>query len=197
LEKELGAGVSDLFASFEEEPFASGSVAQVHRATLADGASVAVKVVHAGTVERVHEDLELMAGIAAYLEARDPDLAQLRPTILVDEFRQMMEGAVNLAEEFDNLQRVGATFASEPDVIIPTPYPDRSSSKVLTMSMLTGAPFTDRAGVEATGWDVDALVRRSPVRRSASAPFTRSRIDVRSRCRRTLSGWRSSTSASR
>src|SRR4029453_11576190 len=94
-----GAGVGDLFGSFEEEPFASGSVAQVPRATLADGASVAVKVMHDGTVERVHEDLELMAGIAAYLEARDPDLAQLRPTILVDEFTQMMEGAVDLSEE--------------------------------------------------------------------------------------------------
>jgi ubiquinone biosynthesis protein len=161
LEKELGAGVSDLFASFEEEPFASGSVAQVHRATLPDGASVAVKVIHDGAVERVHEDLELMAGIAAYVEARDPDLAQLRPTILVDEFTQMMEGAVNLGEELHNLQQVGANFANEPDVVIPTPYPNRSSSKVLTMSMLTGAPFTDRAGVEATGWDVDALVRRS------------------------------------
>jgi ubiquinone biosynthesis protein len=161
LEKELGAGVSDLFASFEEEPFASGSVAQVHRATLADGASVAVKVIHDGAVERVHEDLELMAGIAAYVEARDPDLAQLRPTILVDEFAQMMEGAVNLGEELHNLQQVGANFANEPDVVIPTPYPNRSSSKVLTMSMLTGAPFADRAGVEATGWHVDALVRRS------------------------------------
>ena len=161
VEKELGNPVSELYASFEKEPFASGSVAQVHRATFADGTSLAVKVVHDGAAERVHDDLELMAGLAAYLEAKDPELAQLRPTILIDEYTKMMEGAINLGEELHNLQRFHANFANEPDVVIPVPYPDRSSSKVLTMSLITGSPFTDRAGVEATGWDVDALVQRS------------------------------------
>jgi ubiquinone biosynthesis protein len=161
VEKELGKDVDDLYASFDDEPFASGSVAQVHRATLADGTPVAVKVVHDGAAQRVREDLELMAGLAAYFEANDPELAQLRPTILVDEFTRMMEGAIDLHEELDNLQRFNANFAGEPDVVIPVPYPDRSSAGVLTMSMITGAPFTDRASVEATGWDVDTLVRRS------------------------------------
>jgi ubiquinone biosynthesis protein len=161
VEAELGKGIADLYASFEPEPFASGSVAQVHRATLADGTLVAVKVVHDGAAERVHEDLELMAGLAGYFEARDPELAQLRPTVLVDEFAAMMHGAIDLGEELDSLQRVSRNFATEPDVVIPTPYPERSTAKVLTMSMITGSPFTDRASVEATGWDVDALVQRS------------------------------------
>ena len=126
VEKELGGGpVADLYVTFEAEPFASGSVAQVHRATLADGTAVAIKVVHDGAVERVREDLDLMAGLAAYFEANDPELAQLRPTVLVDEFTKMMEGAIDLGEELDNLQRVRADFADEPDVVIPTPYPDR------------------------------------------------------------------------
>ena len=161
VESELGKGVGDLYGSFEPEPFASGSVAQVHRATLDDGTAVAVKVVHDGAAERVREDLELMAALAAYLEAKDPELAQLRPTILVDEFAQMMHGAMDLREEMTNLQRFRANFADEEDVVIPEPFPDRSSPKVLTMSMITGAPFTDRASVEATGWDADALVNRS------------------------------------
>jgi ubiquinone biosynthesis protein len=150
VESELGKGVGDLYGSFEPEPFASGSVAQVHRATLDDGTAVAVKVVHDGAAERVREDLELMAALAAYLEAKDPELAQLRPTILVDEFAQMMHGAMDLREEMTNLQRFRANFADEEDVVIPEPFPDRSSPKVLTMSMITGAPFTDRASVEAT-----------------------------------------------
>jgi ubiquinone biosynthesis protein len=52
VESELGKGVADLYGSFEAEPFASGSVAQVHRATLDDGTAVAVKVVHDGATER-------------------------------------------------------------------------------------------------------------------------------------------------
>src|SRR5262249_24981984 len=100
-------------------------------------------------------------GIADYLEAEDPELAQLRPTILIDEFAKMMNDAIDLRQERTNLQRFRANFANEPDVVIPTPYPERSSAKVLTMSMLTGAPFTDRASVAATGWDVDKLVQRA------------------------------------
>jgi ubiquinone biosynthesis protein len=161
VEVELGADISDLYRSFEKEPFASGSVAQVHRATLVDGAAVAVKVVHDGAAERVREDLELMEALASYLEAKDPELAQLRPTILVDEFAKMMHGAINLHEELTNLTRFQANFSGEPDVVMPTPHPERSSTKVLTMSMITGAPFSDRTSVEATGWDVDALVQRS------------------------------------
>ena len=47
-EAQLGKPVSELFGSFEAEPFASGSVAQVHHATLVDGTAVAVKILHDG-----------------------------------------------------------------------------------------------------------------------------------------------------
>jgi ubiquinone biosynthesis protein len=136
-------------------------VAQVHRATLTDGTEVAVKVLHDGADVRVREDLALMQAIADYLEVEDPEIAQLRPTILVAEFSNMIGAAIDLRQELGNLQRFGQNFADEPDVVIPTPYPERSGEKVLTMSMIAGRPFTDRASVEAAGWDVEALVRRS------------------------------------
>ncbi|MGD0881457.1 MAG: AarF/UbiB family protein [Acidimicrobiales bacterium] len=161
VERELGAPVSELFASFEPEPMASGSVAQVHRATLHDGGVVAVKVLHDGAEHRVLQDLDLIAAVAAYLESEDPELAQLRPVTIVAEFSQMMHDAVDLSQELQNLQRFGQNFAREPDVVFPTPYPELSRRRVLTMSLLSGAHFTDSAGVEAAGWDVGALVRRA------------------------------------
>ena len=72
VERELGAAVSDLFSSFDPEPMASGSVAQVHRATLPDGTAVAVKVLHDGVEHRVLVDLELMEAIAAISKTRTP-----------------------------------------------------------------------------------------------------------------------------
>ena len=161
VERELGAAVSDLFGSFDPEPMASGSVAQVHRATLPDGTAVAVKVLHDGVEHRVLEDLELMEAIAAYLENEDPGIAQLRPTVIVSEFSQMLHDAIDLSQELQNLQRFTVNFADEPDIVIPRPYPELSRRRVLTMSLISGAPFADRASVEATGWDVDALVRRA------------------------------------
>jgi ubiquinone biosynthesis protein len=161
VERELGGSVSDLYRAFDADPMASGSVAQVHRATLHDGTAVVVKVLHDGVEHRVLADLELMEGIAAYLEHEDPGLAQLRPTVIVGEFSQMLHDAIDLSKELQNLQRFALNFVDEPDIIIPKPYPELSRRRVLTMSLISGAPFTDRAGVETTGWDVEALVHRA------------------------------------
>ena len=161
VEAQLGQPVSELFGSFDAEPFASGSVAQVHRAALTDGTPVAVKVVHAGAADTVREDIELMRGIAEFLEERDPEVAQLRPTVVVSEFSAMMEAAIDLRQELSNLQRFRANFAEEPDVVIPAPYPDLSGQNVLTMAMISGSPFSDRASVEAAGWGVEDLVNRA------------------------------------
>ncbi|MET1003706.1 MAG: AarF/UbiB family protein [Acidimicrobiia bacterium] len=161
VERELGAAVSDFFGSFDPEPMASGSVAQVHRATLPDGTAVAVKVLHDGVEHRVLADLELLEAIAAYLENQDAGIAQLRPTVIVSEFSQMMHDAIDLSQELQNLQRFNLNFASEPDIVFPTPYPELSRRRVLTMSLISGARFTDRASVEAAGWDVETLVQRA------------------------------------
>jgi ubiquinone biosynthesis protein len=161
VENELGGSVSDLYRSFDAEPLASGSVAQVHRATLHDGTAVVVKVLHDGVEHRVLDDLDLMETIASYIERHDPMLAQLRPTVIVGEFSQMLHDAIDLSQELHNLQRFAMNFSEEPDIVIATPYPELSRRRVLTMSLISGASFTDRTSVEATGWDVDVLVRRA------------------------------------
>ena len=145
VERELGGSVSDLYRAFDPDPMASGSVAQVHKATLHDGTAVVVKVLHDGVEYRVLEDLELMEGIAAHLEHDDPELAQLRPTMIVGEFSQMLHDAIDLSQELRNLQHFALNFADEPDIVIPTPYPELSRRRVLTMSLISGTPFSDRA----------------------------------------------------
>ncbi|MCU1477831.1 MAG: ubiB [Subtercola sp.] len=157
----LGMPVDKAFATFESTPMASGSVAQVHRATFDDGTAVAVKVLHDGAEERVVSDLELMSALAKFAEANDPELARFSPTTLVAEFDTMMRAAIDLTQELGSLKTFRANFAEEPDVLIPKPYPERSAKQVLTMEMMTGRPFADRAALERDGWDVDAMSRRA------------------------------------
>lgn len=157
----LGKPIEEAFASFESVPIASGSVAQVHRASLADGTVVAVKVLHDGAEHRVLSDLELMAALAGFAEDNDPELARYSPTTLVAEFDSMMRSAIDLTQELANLRRFTANFADEPDVLIPQPYPDHSAKQVLTMEMMTGRPFADPAALERDGWDVVAMSRRA------------------------------------
>ena len=140
---------------------ASASVAQAHRATLPDGAAVVVKVVHSGARARVFDDLELMRALAGYVESHDETLAAYSPGVVVDEFDTMMRAAVDLREELANLQQFTANFADEPDIVIPRPYADLCGPDMLTMSLITGQKVTSRDSVTATGWDVDALVRRA------------------------------------
>ena len=160
VERELRSPVSELFAAFDPEPIASGSVAQVHRAKLHDGTAVAVKVLHDGVERRVLKDLELMGDIAKYLDS-DRDFAQFRPSSLVADFAQMMHDAIDLSQELTNLHRFIANFDTEDDVVFPTPYPELSSRRVLTMSFISGCALTERSSIEATGWEVDPLVHRA------------------------------------
>jgi ubiquinone biosynthesis protein len=81
--------------------------------------------------------------------------------MIVGEFSQMLHDAIDLSQELRNLERFALNFADEPDIVIPTPYPELSRRRVLTMSLISGTPFTDRAAVEETGWDVESLVRRA------------------------------------
>jgi ubiquinone biosynthesis protein len=158
---ELGAPVEKLFASFDPVAIGSASIAQVHRATLHDGTEVVVKVLHAGVETRVAEDLDLMRAFAQFLEEQDREVAPYRPTTVVAEFDAMMRAAIDMGQELRNLQRFGKNFSTEKDVVIPTPYPDLSRRRALTMSRLSGRTLTDRAALEADGWDVDALVKRA------------------------------------
>jgi ubiquinone biosynthesis protein len=158
---ELGAPADELFASFDPNAIGSGSVAQVHQATMHDGTEVVVKVLHAGVERRVTEDLELMRAVAEFLEQQDRGIAPYRPAAVVAEFDNMMRGAIDLGQELRNLQRFGKNFGTEDDVVIPTPYPDLSTRRALTMSKLVGRALADRAALEADGWDVDQLVPRA------------------------------------
>ncbi len=161
IKAELGVDASDAFGAFDATPMASASVAQAHRASLEDGTPVVVKVVHSGAQAKVLDDLELMRALAGFVEDRDEALAAYSPTVVVDEFDTMMRAAIDLRQELANLQLFTANFADEHDVVIPRPYPELSSTSVLTMSLLTGTKVTGRDSVIATGWDVDDLVRRA------------------------------------
>jgi ubiquinone biosynthesis protein len=161
IQEELGAGVDELFAFFDPEPLASGSVAQVHRATLHDGTRVVVKVLHRGVRRRVLDDLELLSALAVWAEAASPVAHRLRFAAVAADLERSMRGAVNLRQELSNLQRFSAMFADDPGVRIPRAFPDRSAGGVLTMEEMTGHVLDGAASVREAGWTPDRLATRT------------------------------------
>jgi predicted unusual protein kinase regulating ubiquinone biosynthesis (AarF/ABC1/UbiB family) len=141
VEEELGAPVDRLFATWEEVPFASASIGAVHRATLADGRAVAVKVQHPGVADAVESDLgnlgvlEVAVGM---LGARKFDTQRLVAE-LAARFREELDYRIEAA----NQARFRAFHADDPLVLVPEVVRERSSRRVLTTSFEPGMSFAE------------------------------------------------------
>ncbi len=159
VESDLGAPVTELYASFDDEPFASGSVAQAHHAVLKDGTPAVVKVLHYGAEEKVRGDLDLMRKVARFVESADPELARFNPSKAVEQFAEMMTQAMDLRNELRSMQRFTRELAEFDWLLVPTPYPELSATGVLTMEQMEGKQPKNRDDVTGAGWDVNDMTQ--------------------------------------
>jgi ubiquinone biosynthesis protein len=142
IQTELGHPLEEAFDDFDSTPLASASIGQVHRARLASGADVVVKVQHAGISRRMEVDLDILAGLAQLAE-RIPELVPYRPVGTVAEFRRVVRRELDFAREARNMQQFARNFRRNAHVRIPRCYPELSTSRVLTMEWLDGWRFSE------------------------------------------------------
>lgn len=143
VEAELGAPLSALFLDFEAEARASGSLGQVHRATLHDGRAVAVKVQHAGMAEAVEADLANMSTLEALvgpLGGRRHGTAQV-VALLSARFREELD----YRREATHLADFAALHAGDPTIRVPAVIPERSAGRVLTTEWVEGLTLAEAA----------------------------------------------------
>jgi ubiquinone biosynthesis protein len=155
---ELDAPLEDLFADFDATPLASASIGQAHRARLASGEDVVVKVQHAGIRRRMEVDLDILAGLAQLAE-RLPELQPYRPQATVAEFRRIVRRELDFAREARNLEQFSRNFARTPHVHIPRLYPELSTARVLTMEWLDGLKLSDPAVRQIPNIDLHRVAR--------------------------------------
>ncbi len=143
IEDGLGRPVTDLFDDFEDEPLATASIAQTHRATTKDGRRVVVKVQRPGIGELMRGDLDLLYLAARGLEAGIDDLRLLAPSLIITEFEKALLRELNFTAELVNLLRMGQLLEATPGVIVPEPLAELSCRTVLVMQYFSGAPVRD------------------------------------------------------
>ncbi len=155
IESELGAPPEALFRSFDETPFASASIGQVHRAVLDDGREVVCKVQYPGVDGAVDSDLRHLR-----LALSMSGLVKVSRTALNESFEELRE---RLHEELDytheacNVRLFRAFHARHPFVVIPEVVGERSSKRVLTLtyepgdSMQKAGETYDRATLDLLG----------------------------------------------
>jgi ubiquinone biosynthesis protein len=142
IERELGAPVEEVFASFDPNPLGSASIGQVHRAVLRDGGVVAVKVQRPEAPGRVESDLELMRDFADFLDRRFGRRIFVDVRGLVAEFETVIRRELDYTAEAANARRFAANFADTP-VVIPNVHLGYSTSRILTLQYVEGTRFRD------------------------------------------------------
>ncbi len=158
VESELGVRISKAFESFDERPLAAASLGQVHRAVLRDGVTqVAVKVQRPGAREKVLNELEAIAEVAAFLDLHTSFGRQYETGRVVAQFKRSILKELNYLTEASNLSRLSNNLSGQRDIVVPKTFLDFCSGKVLTMEYITGTKITDLSGVVHTDLDGSAL----------------------------------------
>lgn len=139
IKNELGKPVEELFATFEQKPVAAASLAQVHRATLPDGAVVAVKVQRPDLDRLVRRDLDAIeAGLGWLYRLFLRRMQRTNLRAFLAEFRRYTLQELDFSQEGRVVDRFRANFQGRNDVKFPAVHWSHSSQRVLTMSWVEG-----------------------------------------------------------
>ncbi len=148
LKEAFGERLDEIFKDIETAPLAAGSIAQAHRATLADGTPVVMKVLRPGIEAVTRTDMEILQDLAAILEKRVENMG-LKPTEVVREFARELAKEVDLTNEARATDRLRGMFTGEERVVFPRVYWEASARTVLTIEFIDGVPLSDRERVDA------------------------------------------------
>jgi transcriptional regulator with XRE-family HTH domain len=140
--EELGKAPRELFAEWSSEPAASASIGQVHRATLASGERVAVKVQYPDVRARLEHDLSALDALRRVGSLLFPDAGQ---AAFFDDLRRALLEECDYRVERRNQTTFGELFADRADLVVPSVFPQLSTSRVLTTSLASGASLEDFA----------------------------------------------------
>ena len=160
VEHALGRPVGELYASFDEAPLASASIAQVHAATLHDGREVVVKVLRPNVRAQIEADIGLLRTLAAVADRHHPGADKIRPQEIVSEIESTLYAELDLQREGANASLMRRLWADSPDLYVPEVHWPLSDETVLTMERVRGIGSDDVAALDAAGIDRRALAAK-------------------------------------
>jgi predicted unusual protein kinase regulating ubiquinone biosynthesis (AarF/ABC1/UbiB family) len=146
--RELGRPIGDIFSSFDPEPVAAASIAQVHRARLRDGREVAVKVQYPGISGLIDADLDALETIFDAVAGLEPDI-RLRP--ISDYLRWTLPLELDFIREAEAIGALREALADRDDVIVPDVIEGLTTERLLVMRFMEGVKVTDVEGLKMAG----------------------------------------------
>lgn len=153
----LGVDPSKIFKILETEPFASASVAQVHKAQLRSGEEVIVKILRPGVEKIIKEDIKLLKWFAKLIETQSSLGARLRPIEVVDDYEKIILNELNLQGEAANTSLLRKNFENSSLLYVPKIYWDFTRKNILVMEYVDGISITDLRGLKNEEIDLKKL----------------------------------------
>ncbi len=162
VEKGLGGPVESFFSSFDHEPIAAASIAQVHAATLLDGTPVVVKVRRPGVEKKFLRDLRLLRVTARLAQRFSKSARVVNPVAIVDDVVTTLGRELDFGLEADSMERFEANlraFGKNEHIRVPAVHREVCGHGVLTMERVDGIKVDDLPALVATGFDLFNLLR--------------------------------------
>lgn len=158
--RELGRPVSEIFSEFSE-PIAAASIAQVHRARLADtGEDVAVKVLRPGIERAFNKDVDAFYFAARIVDLFAPSARRLRPMQVIEHFDGVVQGELDLRLESAAASEFAANTTEDAGFQLPRIRWEASARRVMTLDWADGVALGDNAALDAAGHDRSDLGKR-------------------------------------
>ena len=163
IEKSFRKPIGEIFLTFEREPVASASIAQVHFATIRDRTGhereVAVKVVRPGMKRVIDKDLALMHMMAGWVEKLSNDGKRLKPREVVAEFDTYLNDELDLVREASNAAQLRRNMEGLDLLLVPEIFWDFCHTDVMVMERMHGVPISQVETLREAGVDIPQLAR--------------------------------------
>ncbi|WP_086479526.1 ubiquinone biosynthesis regulatory protein kinase UbiB [Oceanospirillum sanctuarii] len=160
IETALGMSVGELFKSFEREPMASASMAQVHAAQLNTGEQVVVKVIRPGIRKVLKKDVKLLYTLAYTLNYWVPEARRLHPVAIVKDYESTLFDELDLQKEAANTSQLRRNFEGSPALYVPQVYWEMTRRNVMVQERIYGIPVAEVDALIANGTDMKKLAER-------------------------------------
>jgi len=143
IEQALGSPLNAVFKSFENQPLAAASIAQVYGAVLSDDREVVIKVLRPDAELKIRDDIAVLKYVAKLLTRFVPESQCLRPLEVVEEYEKTIHDELDLLREAANAAQLKRNFENSSLLYVPEVHFELSRRNVMVMERIRGIPISD------------------------------------------------------
>ena len=140
ISREYGEDWRSRFREFGEEPFASASIGQVHRAVTTDGRELALKIQFPGVAKSIDSDVDNLAGILKMARLLPANL-DLKPQLA--EVKRQLRAETDYLREARNIKRYANYVADDDSYVVPAVHDDFTTDHVLALDFVDARALSE------------------------------------------------------